>query len=164
MNYTRLIVAILAIGAVVHAVSAADVSTTPNAAVLATINTALGAAQSGDVDLLRKQYTPASTFVDEFQPYFWSGSNSLDEYFASATEMYKATKMGETKLSHGKPKYIYVAAHSAYVVMPISVRARANGKPYRAAGTLVFALQESDQGWKIRSQSWSKSSENIDPY
>jgi hypothetical protein len=58
---------------------------------------------------------------------------------------------------------VAVSVPNAYVVVPVSVRAKVRGQAYRAAGTLVFTLHEAGSGWMIASQSWSKDSENIDP-
>ena len=135
----------------------------PDAAVLATVNAALDAAQSGDIKAMQERYLPGCTFIDEFAPFQWSGSGSMAAYFASAAEMYKRTGMAGTKVSRGAPKYVYVTGASAYVVVPLKVTAEMKGKPYRASGTLVFTLQPTDKGWKISTQSWAKDAESIGP-
>jgi len=133
-------------------------------AVVKTVETALGAAQSGNVAELSAQYLPDCTFVDEFAPFYWSGPNAINAYFTSAAQMYKDTKMTGTKVAHGAPKYVYVGTDSAYVAVPLRVRAEVNGKPYKATGTLTFTLRKISATWKIASQSWTKETENINPY
>lgn len=136
----------------------------PQAAVLATVDAALDAAQSGDIKTMRTEYLPNCSFVDEFAPYQWSGTGSMDAYFASAAEMYKRTGMTGTKVSRGAPKFVDVTSTSAYVVIPLDVQATVKGQPYKASGTLVFALQDTAAGWKISMQTWAKATENISPY
>lgn len=139
-------------------------SAVPDSAVLTTVDTALKAAQSGNVKLLRTEYLPNCTFVDEFAPFKWSGPHSLDAYFASAARMYKDTEMTDTKVSHGAPSYVYTAGTSAYVVVPLRVRAKIGDRQYRAKGVLTFSLQKTADGWKIATQTWSKTAENFSPY
>ncbi|HEU5398589.1 MAG TPA: nuclear transport factor 2 family protein [Gammaproteobacteria bacterium] len=164
MTHARMAALALIVALSSPGLALAGQSAMPDAAVLATVNAALDAAQSGDAKAMQAQYLPGCTFVDEFAPFFWSGANSMEAYFASAAEMYKETGMAGTRVSRGKPKYVYVAGTSAYVVIPLKVSAKAKGKPYRGSGSLVFTLRKTDAGWKIASQTWAKDTENINPY
>ncbi len=159
MSRNLMVAAVLAAAIFPFAGIAADAG--PQAAVLATVDAALDAAQSGDIKTMQTEYLPNCSFVDEFAPYQWS---SMDAYFASAAEMYKQTGMSGTKVSRGAPKFVYVTSTNAYVVVPLDVQAKVKGQPYRASGTLVFALQHTDAGWKISMQTWAKATENISPY
>lgn len=164
MDYSRMAVMALVVAVVPVSGAYAGQSAAPDAAVLAAVDATLSAAQSGDVKKLREEYLPGSTFVDEFAPFLWTGPGSLDAYFASAGEMYKETQMSDTKVSRSRPRYVYVSGKSAYVVVPLSVMAKVNGKPYTSTGSLSFTLQKTDSGWKIASQTWTKATENINPY
>jgi ketosteroid isomerase-like protein len=159
------LIAALVLAATVFPIAgtAADTHGGAQAAVLATVDAALDAAQSGDIKTMRTEYLSDCSFVDEFAPYHWSGQDSMSAYFASAAEMYKRTGMSGTKVSRGSPKYVYVTSTSAYVVVPLEVQATVKGKSYRASGTLVFALQDTKTGWRISMQTWAKASENIGP-
>ncbi|HEY1774156.1 MAG TPA: nuclear transport factor 2 family protein [Gammaproteobacteria bacterium] len=148
----------------VPGVAWAGQSATQDPAVLAPVNAALDAAQTGDVKTMQAQYLPGCTFVDEFAPFIWSGTGSMVAYFTSAAQMYKETGMTGTKVTRSTPKYGYVSGSSGYVVVPLEVTAQAKGKPYHASGSLVFALQKTNAGWKIASQTWAKDAESLDPY
>ena len=161
LHMSRRLIATIALAAAIFPCVGIAADAGPQAAVLATVDAALNAAQSGDIKTMRTEYLPNCSFVDEFAPYQWS---SMDAYFASAAEMYKQTGMSGTKVSRGAPKFVYVTSTSAYVVIPLKVQAQVKGKPYRASGTLVFALQDTAAGWKISMQTWSKATENISPY
>jgi len=158
---SRKLIVVVAFAAAIFPFAGAVADAGPQAAVLATVDAALDAAQSGDIKTMRTEYLPNCSFVDEFAPYQWS---SMDAYFASAGEMYKQTDMSGTKVSRGSPKFVYVNSTSAYVVIPLKVQATVKGQPYRASGTLVFALQDTAAGWKISMQTWAKATENISPY
>jgi ketosteroid isomerase-like protein len=164
MDYRRWAGIVLVTAAGIMGPAYAGQSAAPDAAVLATVDATLSAAQSGDVKTLREEYLPGSTFVDEFAPFIWTGPGSLDAYFASAGAMYQETKMSDTTVSRSKPSYVYVAGKSAYVIVPLRIKAKVGGKPYAATGSLAFTLQKTDSGWKIASQTWAKATENISPY
>ena len=139
-------------------------STGHDAEVLATVNTALSAAQAGDVAKLREQYAPDCVFIDEFAPFRWSGEHALDDYFASAMRMYQETQHGAVKMTVSPPAYVYVSGDDAYVIEPLSEKATVKGKAYKSAGLLTFTLVRRDHLWKITSQIWSKTRENLNPY
>ncbi len=157
----RKLIAAAALAAAIFPFAGIAADAGPQAAVLATVDAALDAAQSGDIKTMQTKYLPNCVFVDEFAPYQW---NSMDTYFASAGEMYQKTGMTDTKVTHGKPKFVYATATNAYVVIPLDVQAKVKGQPYKASGTLVFALQDTATGWKISMQTWAKATENISPY
>ena len=158
---SRKLMAAIALAAAIFPLAGIAADPGPQAAVLATVDAALDAAQSGDIKTMRTEYLPNCVFVDEFAPYEW---NSMDAYFASAGEMYQKTGMTGTKVTRGAPKFVNTTATNAYVVIPLDVQAKVKGQPYKASGTLVFALQHTDAGWKIAMQTWSKATENISPY
>jgi ketosteroid isomerase-like protein len=135
-----------------------------DAAVVATVDTALRAGQSGDLKKLRDEYTPNCIFIDEFPPFHWSGLNAIDKYFASAVKMYKETQHSGVRMTIKPPKYIYVSGNNAYLVEPLSENATVRGKAYKSAGFLTFTLVKIGHVWKITSQIWTKTSENMNPY
>ncbi len=139
-------------------------STNRDPAVLATVDAALSAAQSGDVSKLRDQYAPDCVFIDEFAPFRWTGPNALDAYMASAVQMYQETRHGEVQMTVSPPAYVYVSGDAAYVMEPLSEKATVDGKPYESTGFLTFTLARTGQRWKITSQIWTKAGENINPY
>ena len=132
--------------------------------VMATVNAALRAAQFGDVRKLRNQYAAGCVFIDEFAPFHWSGPNAIDDYLASAARMYKETQHGEVRMTVRPPTYVYVSGDDAYLVEPLSEKATVRGKVYKSAGFLTFTLARINYVWKITSQTWSKTSENMNPY
>ena len=140
-------------------------STGPNGAVLAPINAVLNAGQSGNFKMLHDQYIAGCTIIDDFAPFKWSGVGAVDAYFASYGKMAIETKMTGTKISdRQQPKYVYVSGSNAYVLMPITVTAKFDGKPYTETGSIAFTLKKTDAGWKIATQTWVKTSETFNPY
>ncbi len=158
-------VCVVSIGAVCLAPSSFAAQVTGrDPAVLATVDAALSAAQSGDIARLRDQYAPDCVFVDEFAPFRWTGPNALDAYMASAGQMYQETQHGEVRMNVSPPAYVYVSGDAAYVAEPLSEKATVRGQPYESTGVLTFTLARTGQGWKITSQTWTKASENTNPY
>ena len=60
--------------------------------------------------------------------------------------------------------YVYISGDNAYLVKPLSEKATVRGKVYKSTGFLTFTLARIDHVWKITSQIWSKTSENMNPY
>ena len=139
-------------------------SSGPNAEVLATVDAALGAGVTGDIGQLHAQYAPDCTFIDEFAPFLWVGPNAIDRYLASGGRMYQETQHADGKTTFSPPAFVYVSAERAYVVEPLSGTATVRGKPYALQGAFAFTLARIDGRWKITSQTWSKTSESLNPY
>jgi ketosteroid isomerase-like protein len=135
-----------------------------NAEVLATVDAALGAMTSGDIGSLRDQYAPDCTFIDEFAPFLWSGPNAMNGYLASGFRMYQETQHRDDKTTVSPPAFVYVSGDRAFVVEPLSGTATVRGKAYQSQGAFAFTLARTDGRWKITSQTWTKSSENMNPY
>lgn len=135
-----------------------------DAEVLAVVEAALDAAKVGDITRLRLQYTADCTFVDEFSPFMWVGEGALDGYLRSAAQMYKETRHGDVVMTRGAPKFSYVSQDRAYVVEPLTETSSLAGKPYESAGTLTLVLVRAAGVWKINSQTWTKTSETLNPY
>ncbi len=139
-------------------------SSGPNAEVLATIDAALRAGQTGDIRELRDQYAPDCIFSDEFAPFLWVGPDAIDSYLASGGRMYQETQHGDGKTTLSPPAFVYVSAGRAYVVEPLNGTATVRGKPYALQGAFAFTLARIDGRWKITSQTWTKTSETMNPY
>jgi hypothetical protein len=135
-----------------------------DAEVMATVDAAVSAAQSGNLRKLRDQYATDCVFIDEFAPFHWSGPNAIDNYLASAARMYKQTQHGDVRMTVRPPIYVYVSGDDAYLVEPLSEKAIIRGKAYKSTGFLTFTLARISHVWKITSQIWSKTSENMNPY
>jgi ketosteroid isomerase-like protein len=147
MNVRRL--AVLTLAAAVLSGSGASATERASAAVLAPVNSFFSAARSGNIALLRKQYMPSSTIVDNHPPFIWSGENAEDAYFAAFGPFAKKVKMTDLKVSIGAAKHLHIAATTAYVVVPVTAASKVDGKPFAEAGLLAFALRKTRSGWKI---------------
>ena len=136
----------------------------PNADVMATVAASLDAGMSGDMRRLRDQYAPDCTFIDEFAPFLWTGPGAIDGYFASGGRMYQETQHIPGKTTVSPPAFVYVSGDHAYVVEPLSGTGTVRGKPYALQGSFTYTLARIDGRWKITSQSWTKTSESMNPY
>ena len=136
----------------------------PNAEVTATVDAAMAAGIAGDIRTLRDQYAPDCTFVDEFAPFFWSGPGAMEGYFASGFRMYQETQHRDGKTVFSPAAFVYVSGDRAFVVEKVSGTSSVRGKPYSQDGAFAFALARIDGHWKIISQTWTKSRENLNPY
>ncbi len=136
----------------------------PNPEVMATVTASLDAAQTGDIARLRDQYAPDCVFVDEFAPFLWQGPHAIDGYFASGYRMYQETQHKDGKTTVDPPAFVYVSGDRAFVVEPLGGTSTVRDKPYSQKGSFAFTLARIDGRWKITSQTWTKSSESMNPY
>ncbi len=159
-------IALIAAASIVALTTGAQAAQTSglNAEVTATVDAALSAGMSGDIARMREQYAPDCVFSDEFAPFFWSGPKALDGYLASGFRMYQETQHRVGKTTSGPPAYIYVSGDRAFVVEPVSGSASVRGKPYSQQGAFAFALARTQGRWRIISQTWTKTSESMNPY
>jgi ketosteroid isomerase-like protein len=164
MNSVRL--ALSAAASMMLLVSQARAAQTagPDAEVTAVVDAAMKAGMAGDIPKLVASYAPDCIFVDEFEPFFWSGPGAMQGYFSSAGRMYEETQHKGDKAVFRPPSYVYVSGDRAFVVERVSGTATVRGKPYAGEGAFAFTLSRIDGRWKITSQTWTKSRENMNPY
>ena len=136
----------------------------PNAQVQAVVDEAMTAGMAGDMSKMREQYAPDCVFADEFAPFFWSGSGSLEAYLTSGGRMYEETQHIPGKTTLSPPTYVYVSGDRAFVIEPVSGEGTVRGKPYAQQGAFAFSLSRTDGRWKITSQTWTKTGESLNPY
>ena len=136
----------------------------PNAEVTVVVDAALKAGLAGDIPKLVASYAPDCIFVDEFEPFFWSGPGAMQGYFTSGGRMYQETQHKDDKPVFSPPSYVYVSGDRAFVVEKVSGTASVHGKPYAQEGAFAFTLSRIEGRWKITSQTWTKSRENMNPY
>jgi ketosteroid isomerase-like protein len=132
--------------------------------VQAVVDAAMTAGMAGDVSRMREQYAPDCVFVDEFAPFFWAGPGALDAYLTSGGRMYQETQHVPGKTTFSPPTYLYISGDRAFVVEPVSGAGTVRGKPYILQGVFVFSLARKGGGWKITSQTWTKTGESMNPY
>lgn len=136
----------------------------PDPDVLTTVDAALQAGVAGDMPRMLDQYAPDCTFVDEFAPFLWSGPNAIQAWLASGARMYQETRHGDGKTTFSPPSFVYESGERAFVIEPLGGTATVRGKPYAVQGAFTFTLARIDGRWKITSQTWTKTSESLNPY
>jgi len=164
MRYLRIALLAAASAALLSATARGAQTSGPNAEVLATVDAAMKASMAGDIPKILAQYAPDCTFADEFAPFFWSGPNAIQGYFMAGGRMYQETQHKDDKPVFAPPSFVYVSGDRAFVVEKVSGVASVRGKPYASQGAFAFALARIDGQWKIISQTWTKTAENLDPY
>jgi hypothetical protein len=85
-------------------------------------------------------------------------------WFTTFGKVIDELEMTDTKLVAGAPKYHYAAGAYAYVVVPLSITSKVDGKPYTESGSVAFTLQLIGGAWKISAQAWAKGPESFNPY
>jgi hypothetical protein len=114
----------------------------------------IAALTTNDVAALRAACAPASTVVDEFAPYSWSGPDTCVRWSAAFKAFMAQVKMTDPKGTVAPHPFIDVTGNHAYVVAKVKFDAMLSGKPVSEDGTWTFVLAKSGASWKITSLAW----------
>jgi ketosteroid isomerase-like protein len=164
MTHIRLVLFVAASATALASPALAAQVSGPNVEVQAAVDAAMSAGLAGDMGKLREQYAPDCVFVDEFAPFFWSGPDALAGYLQSGFRMYQETQHRDGNTTFSPSAFVYVSGDRAFLVEPVSGTSTVRGKPYALQGSYAFTLARIDGRWKITSQTWTKTSETMDPY
>lgn len=145
---------ILAVVFVASAVGAARAATAPPAAILAPINAAVTAVNSGNPSGANGLYTNDAVVVDEFAPFSWTGINAGSEWISTLNAMSAQAHITNVHGVLSPPSAFSVAGDSAYLSFPTDVHFTLNGKNMVEHGTFAFTLRNEGGAWKIVTQTW----------
>jgi hypothetical protein len=130
----------------------------PNAAVMATVNGVIAAADADNAGQVNSYFASSAHVVDDFAPYVWSGSDAGSRWWTASDK--DAAKHGVTDLRATlQPITHYgVAGDDAYVVLPLALTYTLKGKPGHTNGLWTLTLHQSGGSWKITSATWATTS------
>lgn len=164
MHSVRLALSTAASLALLSAEARAAQTAGPNAEVTAVVDAAMTAGMAGDLPKLMAAYAPDCVFVDEFEPFLFSGPGAIQRYFQAGGRMYQETQHMDDKPVFHPASYVYVSGDQAFVVEKVRGTASVRGRPYASQGAFAFTLARIDGRWRITSQTWTKAKESRNPY
>jgi hypothetical protein len=111
----------------------------------------------GDTNSALAACAGEGAIIDEFPPYFWSGTDVCAKWAADYEADSKKKGITDGVVTLGKPRHVDVAGDRAYLVAPTTYTFKQKGKPVRETNaTLTVALHKEAAGWRMTSWSWSK--------
>lgn len=122
---------------------------------VATITTTLDKFNGGDADAFVNAHHDGAVIVDEFAPFVWGGSGSVQKWLGDYAKDAGSRSISDGRIDYGKPIQANADAGGAYVVLPTTYRFTQNGKKMAGAGSMTFVMARRDGQWKISSWTYS---------
>ena len=122
---------------------------------VATIATTLDKFNGGDADAFVNAHQDGALIVDEFAPYVWGGSGSVQKWLGDYGKDAGARGISGGRIDYGKPIQANATSGAAYVVMPTTYRFTQGGKKMAGAGSMTFVMARRGGEWKISSWTYS---------
>ena len=149
----------IAVAALLTSLALPVAASEPNAAVMATLNGVIAAADADNASQVNSYFAPSATVVDDFPPFSWTGAFAGSRWWsASDTD---AARHGITHV-HAvlQPATSFaVAGDVAYVVAPLAITYTVKGEAARTSGLWTLTLCQIAGSWKITSATWATTSE-----
>lgn len=122
---------------------------------VATITATLDKFNGGDADAFVKAHHDGALIVDEFAPFVWGGSGSVQKWLGDYAKDADTNGISGGRVDYGKPIQANAAAGAAYVVLPTTYRFRQGGKKMAGAGSMTFVMARRSGEWKISSWTYA---------
>jgi Domain of unknown function (DUF4440) len=130
----------------------------PNAAVMATIESVLAAADADNASRLNSYFASSANVVDDFPPFAWSGADAGARWWTASDK--DAAKHGIAKI-HATLQPVTrfaVVGDDAYVIAPLVITYTVKGKAAHTSGLWTLTLHQTGGSWKITSATWAVTS------
>jgi hypothetical protein len=119
-------------------------------AILAAVDAAIAAINSGSVDDAKAAYAdPPAAITDDFPPFVWSGKNAVEEYSHDLKEVLTKLKITQGRFQRHQPRYVAATENRAWLVVPTSFPFLMDGKTQSVAGDWIFVLIKQDGKWRV---------------
>jgi len=136
----------LALAPMVISVAKAD----DKADVVTTVKQALSNINNGDKGAFTAACASQTIVIDDFPPHVWQGATACADWWKDNDALNKKSGITDFKGTLGEPKHIEISGDRAYVVMPVTISYKQNGKPMKEAGGVwTLVLQKGSGGWLI---------------
>jgi hypothetical protein len=100
-------------------------------------------------------FTSDGVVIDESAPFVWRGAQAASQWVTSVKRIFVANKMTDFKTTVGLPIEYEQSGDGAYLVLPLTLSAKMNAKPFLENGTMTFTFQNVFGDWKISSAVWT---------
>ena len=122
---------------------------------VATIAATLDKFNGGDADAFVNAHHDGAVIVDEFAPYVWGGSGSVQKWLGDYAKDAGAKGISGGRVDYGKPLQARAEGGAAYVVLPTTYRFTQGGKKMAGAGSMTFVMARREGQWKISSWTYA---------
>ncbi len=126
------------------------------AAVLASVQAFTDAVNREDIPAALSHFTANPSIIEDLAPYRFAGPEAGANWIKAMGDNAEAHGVTGIEMKLSPATRVDVSADRAYAIVPglLTFTMKA-GRRQTAAGTLTFALQRSDAGWKIDAFTWT---------
>lgn len=122
---------------------------------VAAVTTTLDKFNGGDVAAFIAAHRDGAVIIDEFAPFAWGGSGSVQAWLESYSKDATARKISDGRVDYEKPVQANSDGSSAYIVLPATYRFKQAGKAMAGKGSMTFVMVKIGKEWKISSWTYS---------
>jgi hypothetical protein len=121
----------------------------------AAITTVLDKFNGGDIGAFVAAHRDGALIVDEFAPFVWGGSGSVQKWGEDYGKDAAARGISNGRIDYGKPLNAASDGANAYIVLPTTYRFTQKGAKMAGAGSMTFVMSRAAGEWKISSWTYS---------
>lgn len=154
----------LALPAALCLVTAPVAAADADPAIMATVDAAIAAVNSGSAAAARGAFVEAPVAItDDFPPYLWSGADAFETYSRDLQAVLAQAGIENWRFQRHQPRYINTAGDHAYVVVPASFPFTIAGKPGSVAGDYTFVLAKVAGAWRVEAVNYGLTHHTLVP-
>lgn len=110
---------------------------------------------AGDFGAFVAAHRDGAIIIDEFAPFVWGGSGSVERWGADYGTDAEARGITDGRVDYGEPIQVQSTANTAYIVLPTVYRFKQNGTPMAGTGSMTFTMAKIEGTWKISSWAYN---------
>jgi hypothetical protein len=148
----RKIVLAFALGLPVLATAQAIASNKTDA--LAPVHQFVDSFNKGDMKSAIAACADQASVIDDFPPHEWHGAG-CEEWAKGYDAIAKKLGITDARMILGKPRHVDVADDDAYVVVPVTLVLKHNGKLKKLPSMFTASLHKETSGWRITGWAWA---------
>jgi hypothetical protein len=148
----------IAIAALLTSLALPVAASGPNAAVMATLNGVIAAADADDASQVNSYFASSANVVDDFPPFSWSGPAAGARWWSTSDKDAAKHGIAHVQAVLQPVTRFAVAGDDAYVVAPLAITYTVKGQPARTSGLWTLTLRQIGGSWKITSATWATTS------
>ena len=115
----------------------------------AAVTTTLDRFNAGDINAFFQAHQDNATIVDEFAPYFWSGSGAAQRWAGDYARDAETRGISGGRVDYSAPIQANSNGTSAYIVLPTVYRFVQRGARMAGRGNMTFFMTRDGANWKI---------------
>ena len=121
----------------------------------AAVTTVLDKFNGGDFGAFAAAHQDGAIIVDEFAPFLWGGSGSIQTWGKDYDKDATARGISAGRIDYGKPVAASSDGTSAYIVLPTTYRFQQKGRKMAGKGSMTFVMRGGGKAWKIASWTYA---------